>query len=176
MKLERLTFARESGELETALVTIIRPFQRTRTMNKATLLGFAVLGVLSWYPAAAAEQTPAGFDGAQWIWSSSDLGSMGAGVSYFRGGVDIPENPASEIGRDHGHVRQSVRVVRERPTDGRKRYGQQRLATAETLGLDRPRGSGPLRAGRRGGQYLARSRRPVGQVHRRIGRRRKDRA
>jgi HEAT repeat protein len=75
-------------------VRIIRPFQRTRTMNKATLLGFAVLGVLSWYPAAAAEQTSAGFDGAQWIWSSSDLRSMGAGVSYFRGGVDIPENPA----------------------------------------------------------------------------------
>ncbi|NUQ66586.1 MAG: PD40 domain-containing protein, partial [Pirellulales bacterium] len=38
------------------------------------------------------------FDGAQWIWSSpetdGDLGSLSAGVSYFRSEVTIPESPA----------------------------------------------------------------------------------
>lgn len=59
------------------------------------MLVSAALGVLSWNPAVAAEPAPTAFDDAQWIWSAGgDLGAMGAGVSYFRGGVDIPENPA----------------------------------------------------------------------------------
>ncbi len=64
-------------------------------MRTTTALVFVAVGILSGLPIATAQQPPTSFEGAKWIWSSDgDLGSMSAGVSYFRGGVDVPENPA----------------------------------------------------------------------------------
>lgn len=57
-------------------------------------------GACSWCGVAKAQSEPIGFDAAKWIWASGgDLGSLSAGVAYFRGQVDVPENPALKSAR-----------------------------------------------------------------------------
>jgi HEAT repeat protein len=54
-----------------------------------------VSGWLAFSSLAPAQGEPVGFEGAQWIWSAGgDTASPAAGSSYFRGEVDVPENPA----------------------------------------------------------------------------------
>jgi HEAT repeat protein len=60
---------------------------------KVSVLFLAVIGVLPFYSAAAAQPDAIGFEGAKWIWSPGSEAAPGAGASYFRGEVDVPENP-----------------------------------------------------------------------------------
>ena len=64
---------------------------------KATLFLLTIV-TMTCRPVFAAEPQAVGFEGAKWIWYTpalgGDLGSLPAGVGYFRAEVNIPESPA----------------------------------------------------------------------------------
>jgi len=67
---------------------------------KAMRFALGIIGVMILCNVALAQSQPIGFDGAKWIWPSlgarGDLGSMSAGVAYFRTEVTVPESPTLE--------------------------------------------------------------------------------
>jgi hypothetical protein len=65
---------------------------------KAMRSALGIIGVMVLCSVTLAQSQPIGFDGAKWIWPSfgsrGDLGSMSAGVGYFRTEITVPESPA----------------------------------------------------------------------------------
>jgi len=61
---------------------------------RASALFLAMTGLVVFHSNSAAQSAAIGFEGAKWIWSSgSEAATPGAGASYFRAEVDVPENP-----------------------------------------------------------------------------------